>query len=163
MHLYGCSGNDNQAWVKAADGTLRLPSGYCLTGAGTGNGAAVLVRDCAVTDTAEQWTYNTSTHALVNKASGRCLDVLGSDGTSGTALDLRDCHGGANQQWTVPATYWPHPATMAGRPSGAAPSGAVTGGLSASVFSHARWVIGAFRCGDRPIGRRCDAWHCRVN
>ncbi|WP_326626556.1 ricin-type beta-trefoil lectin domain protein [Streptomyces sp. NBC_01761] len=110
--LYGCSGNDNQAWVKAADGTLRLPSDYCLTAAGTGNGAAVLVRDCAgtgaggaVTDAGKQWTYNTSTHALVNKASGRCLDVPGSDSTSGTALDLWDCHGGANQQWTVPATY----------------------------------------------------------
>lgn len=78
----------------------------------TGNGAAVLVRDCAgtgaggaATDAAKQWTYSASTHALVNKASGRCLDVPGSDSTSGTALDLWDCHGGANQQWSVPATY----------------------------------------------------------
>ncbi|MFI6605085.1 ricin-type beta-trefoil lectin domain protein [Streptomyces sp. NPDC050507] len=110
--LYTCSGGANQAWVKAADGTLRLPSDYCLAADGTGNGAAVRVRDCAgtgaggaVTDPARQWTYNASTHAVVNKASGRCLDVPGSDTANGTALGLWDCHGGANQQWNVPATH----------------------------------------------------------
>ncbi|MFJ6466413.1 ricin-type beta-trefoil lectin domain protein [Streptomyces sp. NPDC091387] len=110
--LYTCSGGANQAWVKAADGSLRLTSDYCLTAEGAGNGAAVRVRDCAgtgaggaVTDQARQWTYNSSTHALVNKASGRCLDVPGGDTTNGTALDLWDCGGGANQQWNVPATF----------------------------------------------------------
>ncbi|MFF1925410.1 ricin-type beta-trefoil lectin domain protein [Streptomyces sp. NPDC058221] len=110
--LYTCSGSDNQAWVRAADGSVRLTSDYCLTAEGTGNGAAVRVRDCAgtgaggaVTDQARQWTYDGSAHALVNKASGRCLDVPGGDTTSGTSLDLWDCHGGANQQWNVPATY----------------------------------------------------------
>ncbi|WP_406091493.1 ricin-type beta-trefoil lectin domain protein [Streptomyces sp. NBC_01013] len=110
--LYTCSGGANQAWVRAADGTLRLPSDYCLTAGGTGNGAAVRVRDCAgtgtggaVTDPARQWTYNSSTHTLVNKASGRCLDVPGSATADGTPLGLWDCHGGANQQWNVPATY----------------------------------------------------------
>ncbi|MFD7431944.1 ricin-type beta-trefoil lectin domain protein [Streptomyces sp. NPDC059818] len=110
--LYTCSGGANQAWVKAADGSLRLPSDYCLTAEGTGNGAAVRVRDCAgtgaggaVTDQARQWTYNSSTHALVNKASGRCLDVPGGDTTNGTALNVWDCGGGANQQWNVPATF----------------------------------------------------------
>ncbi|MFD7714646.1 ricin-type beta-trefoil lectin domain protein [Streptomyces sp. NPDC059814] len=110
--LYTCSGGANQAWVKAADGTLRLPSDYCLTAEGTGNGAAVRVRDCAgtgaggaVTDQARQWTYDSSTHALVNKASGRCLDVPGGDTTNGTALNVWDCGGGANQQWNVPATF----------------------------------------------------------
>lgn len=110
--LYTCSGGANQAWVRAADGTLRLPSDYCLTADGTGNGAAVRVRDCAgtgaggaVADPARQWTYDGTTHALVNKASGRCLDVPGSDTTNGIALGLWDCHGRANQQWNVPATY----------------------------------------------------------
>ncbi|MEU1346222.1 ricin-type beta-trefoil lectin domain protein [Streptomyces sp. NPDC005775] len=109
--LYTCSGSANQAWVKAADGTLRLPSDYCLSAEGTGNGAAVRVRDCAgtgaggaVTDPARQWTYKATTHALVNKASGRCLDVPGSETANGTALGLWDCHGGANQQWNVPAS-----------------------------------------------------------
>ncbi|MFJ3089426.1 ricin-type beta-trefoil lectin domain protein [Streptomyces sp. NPDC086838] len=110
--LYRCSGGANQAWVRAADGSLRLPSDYCLTADGTGNGAAVRVRDCAgtgtggaVTDAARQWTYSTSAHTLVNKASGRCLDVPGGDTTDGTALVVWDCAGGANQQWNVPATF----------------------------------------------------------
>ncbi|WNI21934.1 ricin-type beta-trefoil lectin domain protein [Streptomyces sp. ITFR-16] len=109
--LYSCSGGANQAWVRAADGTLRLPSDYCLAAEGTGNGAAVRVRDCAgpgaggaVTDPARQWTYDSSAHALVNKASGRCLDVPGGATANGTALDLWDCHGGTNQRWNVPAS-----------------------------------------------------------
>ncbi|MES9521544.1 endo-1,4-beta-xylanase [Streptomyces capoamus] len=32
--------------------------------------------------------------------SGRCLDVPGSGTTDGTQLQLWDCHGGTNQQWT---------------------------------------------------------------
>ncbi|MFG2676502.1 RICIN domain-containing protein [Streptomyces sp. NPDC048445] len=111
--LYACSGGANQAWVGAADGTLRLTSDYCLGAEGTGSGAAVRVRDCAgtgaggaVTDPSRQWTYSGSTHAHVNKASGRCLDVPGGDTGNGTALTLWDCGGGANQQWNVPAVPW---------------------------------------------------------
>ncbi|MFD8224193.1 endo-1,4-beta-xylanase [Streptomyces massasporeus] len=33
-------------------------------------------------------------------ASGRCLDVPGAGTTDGTQLQLWDCHGNANQQWT---------------------------------------------------------------
>jgi hypothetical protein len=110
--LYSCTGNVNQAFVRAADGTLRLPSNYCLTAEGTGNGAAIRVRDCAgtgaggkVTDQAKLWSYNATSRALVNTASGRCLDVPASNTADGTTLELWDCHGGPNQQWTPPATY----------------------------------------------------------
>ncbi|MDX3101649.1 RICIN domain-containing protein [Nonomuraea angiospora] len=37
--------------------------------------------------------------ALVNAASGRCLDVKGNLDTPGTALDIWDCGGGANQSF----------------------------------------------------------------
>ncbi|SEE82609.1 endo-1,4-beta-xylanase [Streptomyces sp. 3213] len=33
-------------------------------------------------------------------SSGRCLDVPGAGTTDGTQLQLWDCHGGTNQQWT---------------------------------------------------------------
>ncbi|MDG4856615.1 RICIN domain-containing protein [Streptomyces sp. T-3] len=33
-------------------------------------------------------------------ASGRCLDVSGAATANGTAVNIWDCHGGANQQWT---------------------------------------------------------------
>ncbi|WP_372444334.1 ricin-type beta-trefoil lectin domain protein [Micromonospora qiuiae] len=38
--------------------------------------------------------------AIVGAASGRCLDVPGYSTANGTQLQLWDCHGGTNQQWT---------------------------------------------------------------
>lgn len=39
--------------------------------------------------------------ALRGVGSNRCLDVLGADQTNGTYLQIYDCWGGANQQWTL--------------------------------------------------------------
>ncbi|MEU9556422.1 non-reducing end alpha-L-arabinofuranosidase family hydrolase [Streptomyces fumanus] len=41
-----------------------------------------------------------ATGALRGTGSGRCLDVVGGGQTDGTALQLYDCWGGTNQQWT---------------------------------------------------------------
>ncbi|MFI9005717.1 ricin-type beta-trefoil lectin domain protein [Actinosynnema sp. NPDC053489] len=38
---------------------------------------------------------------IVGVPSGRCLDVPGSSTTNGTQLQLWDCHGQANQSWTL--------------------------------------------------------------
>jgi hypothetical protein len=35
-------------------------------------------------------------------ASGKCLDDPGSNTANGTQLDLWDCDGGSNQQWSIP-------------------------------------------------------------
>ncbi|MGW2842107.1 ricin-type beta-trefoil lectin domain protein [Streptomyces sp. NPDC001493] len=109
--LSSCTGGVNQAWVRSSDGTLRLRSDYCLTAGGTVSASAVLVRDCAgtgtggaVTGRSKLWTYDATTHALVNKASGLCLDVPGSRSADGTALIVYVCTGNTNQQWTPPAT-----------------------------------------------------------
>ncbi|MEU1757120.1 ricin-type beta-trefoil lectin domain protein [Micromonospora matsumotoense] len=40
------------------------------------------------------------TGAIVGTPSGRCVDVPGSATTNGLQMQLYDCHGGANQQWT---------------------------------------------------------------
>ncbi|SCF46812.1 Lysophospholipase L1 [Micromonospora matsumotoense] len=40
------------------------------------------------------------TAAIVGTPSGRCVDVPGSAATNGLQVQLWDCHGGANQQWT---------------------------------------------------------------
>ncbi|GAA3274045.1 SGNH/GDSL hydrolase family protein [Dactylosporangium vinaceum] len=42
--------------------------------------------------------------ALVGAASGRCLDVPGSNTTNGTQPIIWDCSGNANQQWTYTAS-----------------------------------------------------------
>ncbi|MFF4381256.1 non-reducing end alpha-L-arabinofuranosidase family hydrolase [Kitasatospora sp. NPDC001547] len=41
-----------------------------------------------------------TTGAVRGTASGRCLDVPGASRTDGTNLQIYDCWGGANQQWT---------------------------------------------------------------
>ncbi|MEU7955629.1 ricin-type beta-trefoil lectin domain protein [Micromonospora humida] len=40
------------------------------------------------------------TTTIVGTPSGRCVDVPGSATTNGLQLQLWDCHGGTNQQWT---------------------------------------------------------------
>ncbi|MFJ3209616.1 non-reducing end alpha-L-arabinofuranosidase family hydrolase [Streptomyces flaveolus] len=42
-----------------------------------------------------------STGALRGVGSNRCLDVPGAGQTNGTALQIYDCWGGTNQQWTL--------------------------------------------------------------
>ncbi|WP_405577593.1 ricin-type beta-trefoil lectin domain protein [Streptomyces sp. NBC_01190] len=39
--------------------------------------------------------------AIVGTASGRCVDVPNQAQTAGTQVELWDCNGGANQQWTT--------------------------------------------------------------
>jgi hypothetical protein len=42
-----------------------------------------------------------TTSAVRGVASGRCLDVPGASQTEGTNVQIWDCHGGTNQQWTL--------------------------------------------------------------
>ena len=44
-----------------------------------------------------------TTSTVVGAGSGRCLDVPNASQTSGTQVELWDCNGGANQQWTATA------------------------------------------------------------
>jgi hypothetical protein len=41
-----------------------------------------------------------TTTAIVGVGSGRCVDVPGATQTNGTQVQLWDCNGGSNQQWT---------------------------------------------------------------
>jgi hypothetical protein len=105
---YGCHGGRNQAWVRAADKTLRLSSDYCLNAEGTAAGSAVRLRNCAgdaasgkVTAPARLWTYDPTAKTLKNTAANRCLTA----GGSSRPLRLADCSTAANQKWTVPAVH----------------------------------------------------------
>jgi hypothetical protein len=42
-----------------------------------------------------------TTSAVRGVASGRCLDVPGANQADGTNVQIWDCHGGTNQQWTL--------------------------------------------------------------
>ncbi|NVJ22479.1 RICIN domain-containing protein [Myxococcus sp. AM011] len=43
-------------------------------------------------------------YRLVNKATGKCLDIIGPSATDGTGLHQWACHGGTSQQWALQAT-----------------------------------------------------------
>ena len=44
-----------------------------------------------------------ATTPLVGAASGRCLDVNGASQTNGATVNIWDCNGQSNQQWTSTA------------------------------------------------------------
>ena len=100
VQLFACNGTAGQQWTAPGDGTLTT-LGKCLdvTGGGTGNGALVQSFSCNATG-AQQWQARAD-GSLLNPHSGRCLDDTRFGG-SGTQLELWDCNGGANQQWTQP-------------------------------------------------------------
>jgi Ricin-type beta-trefoil lectin domain len=60
----------------------------------------VQLYDCNGTG-AQKWQHQ-SNGALLNPASGRCLDATGNSSANGTRLQIWDCTGGANQTWTLP-------------------------------------------------------------
>lgn len=47
------------------------------------------------------WVTDGSPTSLVGQPSGRCLDVIGGSSANGTDVAIWDCHGGANQSWTL--------------------------------------------------------------
>ena len=77
--------------------------GKCLQVAGnaTGNGAGVVLATCDRA-TGQVWLRQAS-GALVNPASGRCLDVPGGNPVPGAAqLQIWDCNASAAQTWRLP-------------------------------------------------------------
>lgn len=98
--LYGCTGNANQRWMAGADGTLRT-LGKCLTASGTTDGSAAVLSACTGS-TAQKWTYQQS-GALVNGASGKCLDAYGGSSADLTKLVVWPCGPfQVNQTWSLP-------------------------------------------------------------
>jgi hypothetical protein len=82
------------------DGTLRAKK-KCLdiVGNATANGSLVQLFDCDPSKPNQQWVLN-SDNTLFNEHSGKCLDAP--SGASNVQLQIYDCHGGANQRFTIP-------------------------------------------------------------
>ncbi|MFB7185024.1 ricin-type beta-trefoil lectin domain protein [Streptomyces sp. NPDC056178] len=75
LNIWSCNGGNNQNWVRAADGTLRARF-TCMTASGTD------VRTAACDGPAAQQSRSSGT-ALVNPATGQCLDACGGGGANG--------------------------------------------------------------------------------
>ncbi|MFJ4186308.1 glycoside hydrolase family 3 C-terminal domain-containing protein [Kitasatospora sp. NPDC089509] len=96
--LRPCDSSGAQDWTVQQDGSLRA-LGKCLTAAdgGTADGTPLQLHDCDGSG-AQRW-QPFGDGLLLNPASLRCLAAPTDDG----ALRLRDCRGGADQHWKLPA------------------------------------------------------------
>jgi hypothetical protein len=100
VDLWDCNNTPAQQWTVG--NSLVQINGKCLdiVGAGsTANGTLVDLWDCNGGSN-QVWTAENG--ALVNPASGKCLDDPGLSTTNGTQLEIWTCNGGSNQQWTLP-------------------------------------------------------------
>ncbi|MFE0509508.1 ricin-type beta-trefoil lectin domain protein [Streptomyces sp. NPDC058964] len=97
VQLYRCNGSRAQQW-KLTDDTLRT-QGKCASADGTANGTKVLLASCNGS-AAQKFTVRTSDKSLYNPASGKCVDVPGSNDADSTDLQLYTCNGSAAQRWT---------------------------------------------------------------
>ncbi len=99
--IWDCTGNSNQKWGLATDGTIRLAaSGLCLEveGGKTRNGSDVQIYTCNG-GSHQRWQWN-SDGTIRSSATGKCLDVKDNDTANGTDLQIWDCFKGAsNQRW----------------------------------------------------------------
>ena len=57
--------------------------------------------DCYDTVATQKWQV--SNGAIINAASGKCLDVKDNNTADGAKLQIWACTGASNQRWTVPA------------------------------------------------------------
>ena len=98
VQIFGCNGTPAQVWTAGADGTLRA-QGKCLQTVDVGAGAPRLqIKNCDGRGD-QQWmiTYG----VIVNPASRRCLDVLGTNPDDRTPVITADCRGGQGQNWSL--------------------------------------------------------------
>jgi hypothetical protein len=101
IQVYTCNGTGAQQWTVESNNTLQV-LGKCLDvdAAGTADGTTVDLYTCNGTG-AQTWAPQ-SDGALLNPESGKCLDDTGYGG-SGTQVQIWDCTGHANQDWTLPS------------------------------------------------------------
>jgi hypothetical protein len=129
--IYTCSKSNAQKWVFMADGTIRPSTGpdYCLQPIATQRTTRVLVTDtvggpkskpqyknvvdtyypvsiqsCNASVTAQKWTANLDQYSggqIINKASGRCLDVSNNNPTDGNIIIAYPCKTTASRSNTA--------------------------------------------------------------
>ncbi|GIF05228.1 RICIN domain-containing protein [Actinoplanes siamensis] len=119
--MWTCASGPNQSWTLADNGQVQ-GLGKCLDVANnaTANGAVVHLWDCYDSVASQKWTYNASSHDLVNTAANKCLDIKDNNLANGAKLQLWDCSGAANQKWTFsggPVTPTSPPTTVPTNPN----------------------------------------------
>ncbi|MBV2155147.1 ricin-type beta-trefoil lectin domain protein [Kitasatospora sp. SUK 42] len=99
IQTWGCNSSPAQNWTIGTDGMLRAFDKCARpVGGNAGSGAQIELWSCDPNDAGQQWRAATD-GALVNKASGLCLDVPGGNVNQGTRVVLWTCNQGPNQKW----------------------------------------------------------------
>ena len=101
VQLYTCNGSSAQQWTVGTDGTIRA-LGKCMdvTAGSTADGAKIQLYTCNGT-AAQKFSYNATSHDIVNTAANKCLDATGQSSADLTRLQIWTCTGTSNQKWTV--------------------------------------------------------------
>lgn len=99
IQIYDCNGNASQNFnFDIADNTLRAYQfTKCLDVLSPNNGALVQLSDCTL-KISEAWDLN-GLGEIVNRASGKCLDVREPANQNGAVLQIWTCTGSPNQEW----------------------------------------------------------------
>ena len=105
IDAHACNGGaDSQEWTVENDGTIRLPSNFCLDVYHSGDTSGSIVDLFGCLGSGSQQWLELSDGALVNPESGLCLT---DSATAGTQLKVQTCTGAANQSWTLPKPALP--------------------------------------------------------
>jgi len=99
--INNCNENQAQDWTTWTDRTVRVWN-LCMDTSSLAVGALVDLETCDG-GLSQVWTQQ-SDGALLNGASGMCLDDPGANTTAGTRLDIFPCGGSPAQQWALPGT-----------------------------------------------------------
>jgi chitinase len=101
VQLYTCNGTVAQQWTVGSDGTIKA-LGKCLdvTAASTADGAKLQLYTCNGSG-AQKFSYNATSHDIVNLSANKCLDATGNSSADLTRLQIWTCTGAGNQKWTV--------------------------------------------------------------
>ncbi|MEO3861564.1 ricin-type beta-trefoil lectin domain protein [Acrocarpospora sp. B8E8] len=98
VQVWTCNGGNNQYWHY--DGRAFRADGLCLDVEGLGNGSRLRQRTCDPASQSQVW-HVPGDGTFVHNLSGRCLDLPMADRSDGTRVQLWDCLGNPNQQWTM--------------------------------------------------------------
>jgi len=110
VELYPCTGTtgaSTQVWQINSDGTIASKTNPSLcfnaTGKDSSTGAPdIFLATCDASSSAQKFTVSGS--KITQTSTGLCLDVAGQSTAPGTHIELWQCNGGGNQQWSYSST-----------------------------------------------------------
>jgi hypothetical protein len=125
--LSACASSVKQTWtVNAATtaGSIVNNNGYCLDvyQAKKANKTQVVLLKCNSKGVGQQWTFNSSTGAIKNPHSGKCLTAKQTSAQNGWPAIISTCASTASQDWTIKAKTTTPPPTPTPTPKPPTPT-----------------------------------------